>query len=76
MDREEPVGICTGSVQGSAFRPRGHCPVRPVVSQLPAELARPRRDDEGARHRLGTHDDSEAVKKSAFNHELTRNGPS
>jgi len=42
MDRDESVGICTESVQGTAFRPRGHRVVRTVVSQLQAQLARPR----------------------------------
>jgi hypothetical protein len=29
MDRNEPVGICTGCIQGTTFRLRGHGPVRP-----------------------------------------------
>jgi len=72
MDRDEPVGICTGSVQGTAFRPRGHPFVRAVVSQLQTELARSSRDDERAGRSPGTHDNSEAVKKSALNDRITR----
>ena len=36
----------TGPVQGTAFRPRRHRAVRPVVSQLQVELARSSPDDE------------------------------
>jgi hypothetical protein len=42
LDRDESIGTCTGSVQGTAFRPGGDRAVRAVVSQLQAELARPR----------------------------------